>query len=74
MAESESLVVVSVADGVGRLRLNRADKRKDVRNTAAPIVTEAHGGGTGPLVPPVRADGHDLRPLLVGGSGRTVDP
>ncbi|MCA9850350.1 MAG: enoyl-CoA hydratase/isomerase family protein, partial [Dehalococcoidia bacterium] len=27
MAESESLVVVSVADGVGRLRLNRADKR-----------------------------------------------
>jgi len=25
MAESEPLVVVSVADGIGRLRLNRAD-------------------------------------------------
>ena len=27
MPESESLVVVTVADGIGRLRLNRADKR-----------------------------------------------
>lgn len=41
MAESEPLVVVSVADGIGRLRLNRADKRNALNEEMSDQVLHA---------------------------------
>jgi len=38
---SESLVVVTIADGIGRLRLNRADKRNALNSQLAAEISEA---------------------------------